>query len=66
MTTRNSFTKENESFFYEKERMRCGRKEKLENAIVRNRSREKRKKEKRPARRRNSPEMKDDSPDRLR
>ena len=66
MTARNSFIKETDSFLYEKERMRCGRREKLENATVRNRSREKRKREKRPARRRNSPEMKDDSPDRLR
>jgi len=44
----------------------CGRKEKLENVIGENLSLEKRKKEKRPARRKNSPEMKDDSQDRLR
>ena len=66
MTARNRFIKENESFLYEKERMRCGRREKLENAIGGNLSLEKRKRETRPARRRNSPEMKDDSPDRLR
>ena len=46
--------------------MTCGRKEKLENVIGENLSLEKRKKEKRPARRKNSPEMKDDSQDRLR
>jgi hypothetical protein len=53
-------------FFYEKETVTCGRKEKLENEIGENLSLEKRKKEKRPARRKNSPEMKDDSQDRLR
>ena len=53
-------------FFYEKETVTCGRKEKLENVIGENLSLEKRKKEKRPARRKNSPEMKDDSQDRLR
>jgi hypothetical protein len=44
----------------------CGRKEKQENEIGGNLSLEKRKKEKRPARRKNSPEMKDNSQDRLR
>jgi hypothetical protein len=44
----------------------CGRKEKQENEIGENLSLEKRKKEKRPARRKNSPEMKDNSQDRLR
>ncbi len=53
-------------FFYEKETVTCGRKEKQENEIGENLSLEKRKKEKRPARRKNSPEMKDSSQDRLR
>jgi hypothetical protein len=44
----------------------CGRKEKQENAIGENLSLEKRKKEKRPAGRKNSPELKDNSQDRLR
>ena len=43
----------------------CERKEKQKNEIGQNLNREKRKKEKRPARRKNSPEMKDDSQDRL-
>ena len=46
--------------------MTCGRKEKQEHKIGQNLSLEKRKKEKRPARRKNSPEMKDNSQDRLR
>jgi hypothetical protein len=53
-------------FFYEKETVACGRKEKQENEIGENLSLEKRKKEKRPARRKNSPELKDRSQDRLR
>jgi hypothetical protein len=53
-------------FFYEKETVRCERKEKQENEIGENLSLEKRKKEKRPAKRKNSPEMKDNSQDRLR
>jgi hypothetical protein len=53
-------------FFYEKETDTCGRKEKQEREIGKNLSLGKRKKEKRPARRRNSPDMKDNSPDRLR
>ena len=53
-------------FFYEKETVTWGRKEKQENEIGENLSPEKRKKEKRPARRKNSPEMKDNSQDRLR
>ncbi len=44
----------------------CGRKEKQEYKIGENLSLEKRKKEKRHARRKNSPEMKDNSQDRLR
>ena len=52
--------------FYEKEAVTCGRKEKQENEIGENLSLEKRKREKRPARRRNSPEMKDNNPDKLR
>jgi len=46
--------------------MACGRKEKRENEIGENLSLEKRKKEKMPARRKNSTEMKDNSQDRLR
>ena len=53
-------------FFYEKERVACGRKEKQENKIGENLSLEKRKKEKMPARRKNSTEMKGNSPDGLR
>jgi hypothetical protein len=53
-------------FFYEKETVACGRKEKQENEIGENLSLERRKKEKRPARRKNSPELKDNSQDRLR
>jgi hypothetical protein len=53
-------------FFYEKETVTCGRKEKQENKIGENLSLEKRKKEKRPARRKNSPELKDNSQERLR
>jgi hypothetical protein len=52
-------------FFYEKETVICGRKEKQENKIGENLSLEKRKKEKRPARRKNSPELKDNSPESL-
>jgi len=44
----------------------CGRKEKQENEIGENLSLEKRKKEKRPARRKDSPELNDNSPDRPR
>ncbi len=46
--------------------MTCGRKEKQENKIEENLSLEKRKKEKMPARRRNSIGLKDNSPDKLR
>jgi len=53
-------------FIYEKEKVTCGRKEKQENKIGENLSLEKRKKEKMPARRKNSPELKDNSQDRLR
>jgi hypothetical protein len=53
-------------FFYEKETVTCRRKEKQEYKIGENLSLEKRKKEKMPARRKNSPEMKDNSQDRLR
>lgn len=53
-------------FFYEKETVTCGRKEKQEKEIGENLSLGKREKEKRPARRRNSPDLKDNSPDRLR
>jgi len=53
-------------FFYEKETVTCGRKEKQENKTGENLSLEKRKKEKMPARRKNSTEMKDNSQDRLR
>jgi len=44
----------------------CGRKEKQDNEIGKNLSLEKRKTEQRPARRKNSPELKDNSQDRLR
>jgi hypothetical protein len=47
MKTRGSFTKEMSHFFYEKETVTCGRKEKQENEIGQNLSLEKRKKEKR-------------------
>ena len=53
-------------FFYEKEPVTCERTEKQENEIGENLSLEKRKTEKRPARRKNSPELKDNSQDRLR
>ena len=53
-------------FFYEKETVTCGRKEKQENKIGENLSLEKRKKETRPARRKNSPELKDNNQDKLR
>jgi hypothetical protein len=53
-------------FFYEKETVTWGRKEKQDNEIGKNLSLEKRKKEQRPARRKNSPELKDNSHDRLR
>jgi hypothetical protein len=53
-------------FFYEKETVTCERKEKQEYKIGENLSLEKRKTEKMPARRKNSPEMKDNSQDRLR
>ena len=66
MTARTSFTKENGSFFYEKETLICGRREKQENKIGENLSLEKRKKEKMPANRKNSTELKDNSQDRLR
>ena len=46
--------------------MTCGRKEKQENKTGENLSLEKRKKEKMPARRKNSTELKGNSPDRLR
>ena len=46
--------------------MTCGRKEKQENKIGENLSLEKRKKEKMPANRKNSTELKDNSQDRLR
>jgi len=53
-------------FFYEKETVICGRREKQENEIGENLSLEKRKKEKRTARRRNKRELKDNSQDSLR
>jgi hypothetical protein len=53
-------------FFYKKEVVTCGKKEKQENEIGENLSLEKRKKETRTARRKNSPELKDNSQDRLR
>ena len=53
-------------FFYEKEVVTCGKKEKQANEIGQNLSLGKRKKEKRIARRKNSPDLKDNSPDRLR
>ena len=46
--------------------MTCGRKEKQESKIGGNLSLEKRKKEKTPARRKNSTELKDNSQDKLR
>jgi len=66
MKTKNSFTKEMSRFFYEKETVKCGRKEKQENEIGQNLSLEKRKKEKRLARRKNKRELKDNSQDSLR
>jgi len=66
MKTKNSFTKEMSHFFYEKETVTCGRKEKQEYKIGKNLSLEKRKKEKRPARRRNKRELKDNIQDSLR
>jgi len=66
LKTRNSFTKENESIFHEKETVTCGRKEKQAKETGENLSLEKRKKEKMPARRKNLTEMKDNSQDRLR
>ena len=53
-------------FFCKKEEGTCGRKEKQESEIGENLSLGKRKKEKTPARRKSSPELKDNSPDRLR
>ena len=53
-------------FSYEKEIMACGRKEKQAKETVDNLSLEKRKKEKMPARRKNSTELNDNSQDRLR
>jgi len=44
----------------------CGRKEKQESEIGENLSLGKRKKEKTPARRKSSPDLKDNSPDRFR
>jgi hypothetical protein len=61
MKTRNSFAKEMSHFFYERETLKCGRKEKQENEIGQNLSLEKRKKEKRPARRKSSPDLKDNN-----
>jgi len=58
--------KEMDHFFYEKETLICGRREKQENKIGENLSLEKRKIEKMPARRKNSTELKGNSPDRLR
>ena len=52
-------------FIIEKEILTCGRKEKQENKIEENLSLEKRKKEKMPARRRNSIGLKDNSPDKF-
>jgi len=66
MKTGNSFTKENESIFHEKENVACGRKEKQAKETGENLSLEKRKKEKMPARRKNLTEMKDNSQDRFR
>jgi len=53
-------------FFCEKETVTCERKEKQENKTGENLSLEKRKKEKTPARRKNLPELRDNSQDRLR
>jgi hypothetical protein len=53
-------------FFYKKETVTCERKEKQEYKIGENLSLEKRKKEKMPARRKNSPETKDNNQDKLR
>ena len=54
------------NFIYEQEIVACGRKEKQEKETGENLSLEKRKKEKMPARRKNSTEMKDNSQDRRR
>jgi hypothetical protein len=60
------FKRENGPFSFVRRRKKCGRKEKQEKEIGENLSLGKRKKEKRPARRRNSPDLKGNSPDRLR
>jgi hypothetical protein len=52
--------------FFEETMVTCGRKEKQENKIGGNLSLEKRKREKTPARRRNSTELKDNWPDKAR
>jgi hypothetical protein len=52
--------------FLKKEKDTCGRKEKQESEIGQNLSLGKRKKERRLARRKSSPDLKDNSPDRLR
>ena len=66
MTARNSFTKGKWVILYEKETVTCGRKEKQAKETGENLSLEKRKKEKMHARRKNSTEMKGNSPDGLR
>jgi hypothetical protein len=53
-------------FFYEKEKLTCGRKEKQENKTGENLSLEKRRIERTPANRKNSTELKDNRQDRLR
>jgi len=59
--------KGNESFsFIKRRKVKWGRKEKQESEIGQNLGLGKRKKEKMPARRKNSLEMKDDNQDRLR
>jgi hypothetical protein len=55
-----------EPFFYEKEMVTCGRKEKQESEIAQSLSLGKRKSEKRLARRKNSPDLKDNNQDVLR
>jgi hypothetical protein len=66
MKTRKSFMKEMSHFFYEKEMVACGRKEKQESEIGQSLSLEKRKNEKRLARKKNSPDLKDNNQDVLR
>jgi hypothetical protein len=53
-------------FFHEKEKVICGRREKQESKIGESLNLEKRKKEKMPARRKNSTGLKDKSHDKVR